>query len=158
MTMAFPPIFEKISASVPMTRNMPKLPNCPKCASFKITFEQGCARSRLVGAKAAKGEIVMFVDSHVEMEHSTWYQHLVVPILEHPRTLAIQTIDVIDDKGTREYRQAGHLLGILNDQFYFGWQSDRFGDWKPGKLEKPDTRVPYETPIGPGSLFAMRRE
>jgi polypeptide N-acetylgalactosaminyltransferase len=129
----------------------------PKVRVIQNHFREGCARSRLVGAKAAKGEIVMFVDSHVEMEHSTWYQHLVLPILEHPRTLAVQTIDVIDDKGTREYRHAGHLLGILNDQFYFGWQSDRFGDWKPGKLEKPDTRVPYETPIGPGSLFAMRR-
>lgn len=130
----------------------------PKVRVIQNHFREGCARSRLVGAKAAKGEVVMFVDSHVEMEHSTWYQHLVVPIVENPRTLAVQTIDVIDDTGTREYRQAGHLIGILSDKFYFGWQSDRFGDWKPGKLEKFDTRVPYETPMGPGSLFAMRRD
>ena len=130
----------------------------PKVRVIQNHYREGCARSRLVGAKAAKGQVVMFVDSHVEMESSTWYQHLVLPILEQPRTLAIQTIDVIDDKGTRQYSQAGHLLGTINDNFYFGWQSDRFGDWTPGKLERPDSRQPYPTPIGPGSLFAMRRD
>jgi hypothetical protein len=118
---------------------------------------EGCARSRLIGAKAATGEIVMFVDSHIEQIVSTWYQHLILPILEDPHTMAVQTIDVIDDTGTREYTKVGTAYGLVNADFYFTWQSGRFDNWV-GEKETPGEREPYATPIGPGSLFAMRRD
>eukprot|EP00957_Ditylum_brightwellii_P150329 11447588-Ditylum_brightwellii.AAC.1 len=46
----------------------------------------GCAKSRMVGANMAEGEVLVFVDSHIEMESATWLEHLLVPILENPRT------------------------------------------------------------------------
>lgn len=65
----------------------------------------------------------------------------------------------------------------MNSEFWFGYQADRFGDymepinatrfsddelagrkkWKY-QVEVPHKREPYETPFGPGSLFAIRRD
>jgi len=151
----------------------------PKVKVIKHDDREGCARSRLTGARVARGEVLMFVDSHVEMTSSTWYHHLAAPIVENPHTIAMQTIDVIDDLGTKDYGSGVGPLqyGIVNDQFWFGYQADRFGDYaepidnsrfakeelaerKKMKYaaEVPDTREPYETPFGPGSLFAIRAD
>jgi len=132
--------------------------NLPKVKVIQNHEREGCARSRLIGAKAATGDVLMFVDSHIEMISSTWYQHLVLPIIEDPHTMSIQTIDIIDDTGTREYAKVGTSYGLFNDDFYFIWQGERFGDWAAGETERPGSREPYETPVGPGSLFAMRRD
>ena len=90
----------------------------PKVSVIKHENREGCARSRLSGARAAKGEVLMFVDSHIEMLSATWYHHLAVPIVENPSTIAMQTIDVIDDLGTKDYGNgAGPLqYGVINNE------------------------------------------
>lgn len=151
----------------------------PKVKVIQHENREGCARSRLTGAKVATGDVLMFVDSHIEMESSTWYHHLAIPIVENPKTIAMQTIDVIDDLGTKDYGSgAGPLqYGVVSDQFWFSYQVDRFGDYMEPldpsefteeelaerrgfkyKAEVPHNREPYETPFGPGSLFAIRRD
>jgi polypeptide N-acetylgalactosaminyltransferase len=151
----------------------------PKVKVIQHDDREGCARSRLTGAKVATGEILMFVDSHIEMESSTWYHHLALPIVENPQTITMQTIDVIDDLGTKDYGAgAGPLqYGVVNTEFWFSYQVDRFGDYmeplNPADFtedelaerkgfkynaESPHLREPYETPFGPGSLFAIRRD
>ncbi len=151
----------------------------PKVKVIHHDDREGCARSRLTGAKAATGEVLMFVDSHIEMESSTWYHHLVAPIMENPHTIAMQLIDIIDDLGTKGYGDGVGMgqYGIVNTEFWFGYQGDRFGDYMepidPSNFteseleerkkmkyvaEKPTAREPYETPFGPGSLFAIRAD
>ena len=151
----------------------------PKVKVIKHDDREGCARSRLTGAKIATGEVLMFVDSHIEMLSSTWYHHLAIPIIENPHTISMQTIDVIDDLGTKDYGAGVGPLqyGIVNTEFWFGYQADRFGDYgeplDPTKFtdeekaerkkmkyqtETPHKREPYETPFGPGSLFAIRAD
>eukprot|EP00804_Cyclotella_cryptica_P028289 CCRYP_013167-RA/>CCRYP_013167-RA protein AED:0.02 eAED:0.02 QI:340/1/1/1/1/1/3/271/1192 len=151
----------------------------PKVKIVKHSNREGCARSRLAGARVATGEVLMFVDSHVEMLSATWYHHLAIAIVENPKTIAMQTIDVIDDLGTKDYGAgAGPLqYGIVNTEFWFGYQVDRFGDYMEPlypqnftkeeiderakfsyKAERPGNREPYETPFGPGSLFAIRAD
>ena len=90
----------------------------PKVQVIKHSNREGCARSRLSGARAAKGEVLMFVDSHIEMLSATWYHHLAIPIVENPSTIAMQTIDVIDDLGTKDYGAgAGPLqYGVINNE------------------------------------------
>jgi polypeptide N-acetylgalactosaminyltransferase len=151
----------------------------PKVKVIKHDDREGCARSRLTGAKAATGEVLMFVDSHIEMLSGTWYQHLASTIVENPHTIAMQLIDVVDDLGTKDYGGSvgPEQFGIVNTEFWFGYQADRFGDYTepidPGnyteeeiverkgmkyKVETPSAREPYETPVGPGSLFAIRAD
>lgn len=123
------------------------------------TQKQGCAGSRLQGIRQATGQVVMVIDSHVEMYSSTWAQHLLLPILENPRTVAMQTLDSLEDLPGHARRKAGsgQNYGVVSDSFLFSYVADRFKETGRG-VERPPTRQPFETPFAPGSLFAMRRD
>jgi GT2 family glycosyltransferase len=128
----------------------------PKVTIIHNTLREGCARSRMNGAHIAKGEVLMFIDSHIEMMSGTWAEHLLAPIVENPRTMALQTLDIISDLDHSYGNGSGDLLyGIVTDQFWFGYQRTRFFGQE---TEQPGRRLPYETPFGPGSLFAIRRD
>eukprot|EP00181_Compsopogon_caeruleus_P000341 CAMPEP_0184689048 /NCGR_PEP_ID=MMETSP0312-20130426/30433_1 /TAXON_ID=31354 /ORGANISM="Compsopogon coeruleus, Strain SAG 36.94" /LENGTH=482 /DNA_ID=CAMNT_0027146343 /DNA_START=94 /DNA_END=1539 /DNA_ORIENTATION=+ len=119
------------------------------------SVREGCARSRLKGAQRASGEVLVFVDSHIEMLHSTWLEHLLVPLLDNPRTMAVQTIEAIDDVNlTYGSNPAGHWFGVITDQLQFGYQLYAFPN--VADLHAVD-HIPWESPFGPGSLFAIYR-
>lgn len=101
----------------------------------------------------------MVIDSHVEMYSSTWAQHLLLPILENPRTVAMQTLDSLEDLPGHARRKAGsgQNYGFVSDSFLFSYLADRFAETGKG-VERPPTRLPFSTPFAPGSLFAMRRD
>lgn len=122
---------------------------------------EGVARCRIRGAKAATGDVLVFVDSHTEQMSATWLQHLLVPIIENPRTLAAQTLDVMSDLDWTYGAGSGDLLyGVVNEKFWFAYQRSRFGGPQDDGVEReaPGRRVPYETPFTAGSLFAIRRD
>lgn len=137
-----------------------------RASSSKILFvtneqREGVARSRMRGSRVAIGDVLMFVDSHVEMLSSTWAQHLLLPIIENPYTLAAQTLDIISDLDWQYGPGGGDLLyGVINDDFWFSYQRSRFAgpSGKGAEGETPSRRVPYETPFSAGSLFAVRRD
>lgn len=120
---------------------------------------EGCARSRLIGARVAKGEVLMFIDSHVEMLSSTWYQHLVLPILENPRTVTSQQLQYMGDLANHTYNDLasrGSHYGAVTEKFFFGYESYRF----KGQIHQmtPSPWEPYEMPFAPGALFAVRKD
>lgn len=125
------------------------------------TEREGVARSRMNGARRATGEVLVFVDSHVEMLSATWAQHLLLPIVEDPYTVAAQTLDIISDLDWTYGPGSGDLLyGVITNDFWFAYQRSRFGgpDDAGPEREKPGRRLPYETPFTAGSLFAVRRD
>lgn len=134
--------------------------------SNKITIltnedREGVARSRVKGARAATGDVLVFIDSHIEMLSATWLHHLLIPITENPKTLAAQTLDIINDLDWSYGPGSGDLLyGVITDKFWFGYQRSRFGgpDDKGAEREVPGRRLPYESPFAAGSLFAIRRD
>eukprot|EP00523_Entomoneis_sp_CCMP467_P008606 CAMPEP_0168722348 /NCGR_PEP_ID=MMETSP0724-20121128/2553_1 /TAXON_ID=265536 /ORGANISM="Amphiprora sp., Strain CCMP467" /LENGTH=710 /DNA_ID=CAMNT_0008769021 /DNA_START=301 /DNA_END=2432 /DNA_ORIENTATION=+ len=119
----------------------------------------GCAGSRLEAIRASTGDVIVVLDSHVEMYSSTWAQHLLLPILENPRTMAMQTLDVIDDRPghARNKGGAAQHYGFVDQRFLFSYVPHRFGENVRGK-ETPPKREPFEIPFAPGSLFAIRRD
>lgn len=122
---------------------------------------EGVARSRMHGARKATGDVLVFIDSHVEMLSATWVQHLLIPIMDNPRTVAAQTLDIINDLDWKYGPGAGDLLyGVITDDFWFAYQRSRFGgtDDNGAERERPGRREPYETPFSAGSLFAIRRD
>lgn len=127
----------------------------PKVKIITHKEKKGCAGSRLSGARVATGEVLMFVDSHIEMYSSTWAQHLLLPILENPRTVAMQSLHILDDrKGFNRFAVGTHnSYGVINDQFIFSYVTGKYDS-----AEMPTTRLPYETVYAPGSLFAIRKE
>ncbi|KAL7573187.1 hypothetical protein ACA910_018847 [Epithemia clementina (nom. ined.)] len=125
----------------------------------------GCAGSRMAGIRQATGEVLAVMDSHVEMLSSTWAQHLLLPILENPKTLAVQASDPIDDRTPGYHRKPGgrqNFWGLVNDKFLFVYASERFQDpHNPDDercKETPSLREPFETPFSLGTVFAMRRD
>lgn len=126
----------------------------PKVRIIHHQEKQGCAGSRLTGARNATGEVLFFGDSHIEMYTSTWAQHLMLPILENPRTLSMQSLHILDDLEGFNRKPVGmhNSYGTIDRKFIFGYQTGRFGK------EFPTTRLPYEFAFAPGSLFAVRRE
>lgn len=145
--------------------NETELEELKKC-SHKVVIltnkdREGVARCRMRGSRTATGDVLVFVDSHVEMLSATWLQHLLLPIVENPKTLAAQTLDIISDVDWSYGTGSGDLLyGVITDDFWFGYQRSRFGgpEDKGPEREAPGRRVPYETPFAAGSLFAIRRD
>mmetsp|Transcript_3609 Transcript_3609/g.4794 ORF Transcript_3609/g.4794 Transcript_3609/m.4794 type:complete len:697 (+) Transcript_3609:364-2454(+) len=119
----------------------------------------GCAGSRMKAIDVATGDVLVVIDSHVEMYSSTWAQHLLLPIIENPRTLSMQTLDILDDLPGHERKKNGAAqhYGFVSDRFLFKYESSRFNDITGGK-ETPSKREPFEIPFAPGSLFAIRRD
>ena len=132
----------------------------PKIKWIANEKKKGCAGSRLEGIAQATAEVIVVVDSHIEMYSNTWAQHLLLPILENPRTLAMQTLDKIDDRPghVRHNTPTGQAFGIINDSFLFGYQVGRFDSAGPNFAEHTSNRLPFQTPFAPGSLFAIRRD
>lgn len=130
-----------------------------KVVIIPTTQREGCARSRLIGARKARGTVLMFVDSHIEMLSSTWYQHLVLPIVENPHTITSQQLQYMGDLSNHTYDDPagrGSHFGTTNDKFFFGYQSVRFKD--TAYEEKPSISEPFEMPFAPGALFAIRAD
>jgi len=145
---------DKISAELKQLKKV-----SDKVIILATTQREGCARSRLIGARKARGTVLMFIDSHVEMLSSTWYQHLVLPIVENPHTIASQNLKVMGEFANHTYDGQASLrshYGTTTDKFYFGYESYRFPNqtYQEGRTGP----APYEMPFGPGALFAIRKD
>lgn len=133
----------------------------PKIKIITNQYREGVPRCRMKGVRATHGDVLVFVDSHIEMLSGTWLQHLLLPIVENPDTLAAQTLDVMSDLDWTYGPGSGDLLyGVITDEFWFGYQRSRFGgpSGDGTEQEAPGRRLPYETPFVPGSLFGIRRD
>lgn len=131
------------------------LKSLPKVKWIAHQQKQGCAGSRLSGARIATAPVLVFIDSHIEMYTSQWAEHLLLPILQNRRTLAMQQLNTIDDQPGHNRKPMGshQSFGTLNDKFIFTYQRGRFDG-----QEYPHPRIPEETVFAPGSLFAIRRD
>ncbi len=57
---------------------------------------EGLIRARLLGANYAKGEILIFLDSHTECTEG-WLEPLIDPIARNPNVSTVPVIEVIND-------------------------------------------------------------
>ncbi|KAL7575295.1 hypothetical protein ACA910_001820 [Epithemia clementina (nom. ined.)] len=132
-----------------------------KIKYFRNERRLGCAGSRMAAIRQATGEVMVVMDSHVEILSSTWLQHLLLPIMENPKTYAMQTLDALDDRSPGYHRRPSsgqQHWGFVADNFVFKYLHERFGSGPSttNGRETPPLREPFETPFAPGSLFAIR--
>ncbi|XP_033359176.1 N-acetylgalactosaminyltransferase 7 [Bombus vosnesenskii] len=117
---------------------------------------EGLIRTRSRGAREAKGEVIVFLDAHCEV-NVNWLPPLLAPIAVDRTVMTVPIIDGIDHK-TFEYRpvyQEGHLYRGI-----FEWGMLYKENELPAREKKsrPYNSMPYKSPTHAGGLFAINRE
>ncbi|KAI0207888.1 Polypeptide N-acetylgalactosaminyltransferase 4 [Lamellibrachia satsuma] len=77
----------------------------PKVKLLRTQEREGLIRVRLIGARLAKGKVLMFQDAHTE-SNVGWLEPLLDEIQKNPQTVIQPHIDEIDPK-TIEYQRTG---------------------------------------------------
>ncbi|XP_010884117.1 polypeptide N-acetylgalactosaminyltransferase 11 isoform X1 [Esox lucius] len=110
---------------------------------------EGLIRGRMIGASHATGEVLVFLDSHCEVNEA-WLQPLLAPIHRDRRTVVCPVIDIIS-ADTLAYSPSPIVRGGFNWGLHFKW------DPVPAsELSSPDGAI--RSPTMAGGLFAMDRK
>ncbi|CAB1349772.1 unnamed protein product [Coregonus sp. 'balchen'] len=122
---------------------------------FKVVRNEkreGLIRGRMIGASHATGEVLVFLDSHCEVNEA-WLQPLLAPIQRDRKTVVCPVIDIIS-ADTLAYSPSPIVRGGFNWGLHFKW------DPVPAsELNSPDGALgAIRSPTMAGGLFAMDRK
>ena len=113
----------------------------------------GLIRARIFGSRLATGDVLVFLDSHVE-PNIHWLEPLLERIKESPRKNVVMPIIDIINADTFQYKPSPLVLGGFNWGLNFKWDSIPSED-----LQKDEDFVkPFKSPTMAGGLFAINRE
>ncbi|XP_076024661.1 polypeptide N-acetylgalactosaminyltransferase 10 [Genypterus blacodes] len=124
----------------------------PKVHILRTEKREGLIRARLIGAAAAKGEVITFLDSHCEA-NVNWLPPMLDRIALNRKTIVCPMIDVIDNDNFAYVTQAGDAM-----RGAFDWEMYYKRIPIPPQLQKDDPSEPFESPIMAGGLFAVDRK
>lgn len=124
-----------------------------KVRIFRNKQRLGLMKSRLVGADAAYGDTLTFLDAHCEATNG-WLTPLLNEIKENRRTVACPIIDVIHYENFGYTPGAEWVTGGFDEKLVFNW-------WSVPKHEIQrrggDKSLPLRTPAMAGGLFTIDR-
>lgn len=123
----------------------------PKIKLVRTKDREGLIRGRMLGAKHASGEVLVFLDSHCEV-NKEWLPPLLERIKDDSKTVVCPMIDIISSD-TFEYQSSPLVRGGFNWGLHFSWEP------VPNHLLAPsgDVTQPIRSPTMAGGLFAMNR-
>jgi len=111
----------------------------------------GLIRARIFGARRAKGDVLVFLDSHVEANVG-WLEPLLARVGEDAKHVVTPVIDIINPDSFN-YTASPLVRGGFNWGLNFKWES-----LSEGTLAKTsDFSHPIRSPTMAGGLFAMDR-
>ena len=112
----------------------------------------GLMKARNFGVNHASGDVIVFLDSHIEV-NVKWLEPLIQRINENRTRVVCPVIDVINAE-TFEYTASPIVKGGFNWGLHFTWDS------VPGSMlkTKADFIKPIPSPTMAGGLFAMDRK
>lgn len=119
-------------------------PWASKIKMFMMKERTGPNWSRLAGARAASGDVLLFLDCHVEVGYN-FLPPLLDPIVDNFRAVVTPTLDIID-KNTYEMRP----LGVGRTVFDWNFHAQRIPFH-----EAHERSVLFKTPITYGAAFAI---
>ncbi|XP_049529442.1 polypeptide N-acetylgalactosaminyltransferase 35A [Anopheles darlingi] len=112
---------------------------------------EGLMRSRVYGARNATGPVLIFLDSHIEVNRD-WIEPLLSRIKHNSTILAMPVIDIIN-ADTFVYTASPLVRGGFNWGLHFKWDN-----LPAGSLERETDFVgPFGSPTMAGGLFAVDR-
>ncbi|XP_052860864.1 putative polypeptide N-acetylgalactosaminyltransferase 9 [Anopheles cruzii] len=127
----------------------------PRVRIIRAPTRIGLIRARLLGAKAARSDIVTFLDAHCEVIDG-WLEALVAHVAPNETMIAIPAIDWIhEDTMALNAQNSVRYYGSFDWGLNFQWRarSDRLA--KPAPNSHP--AAPYDTPTMAGGLFTINR-
>ncbi|XP_071454962.1 N-acetylgalactosaminyltransferase 7 [Hetaerina americana] len=117
---------------------------------------EGLIRTRANGAKEAKGEVILFLDAHCEV-NKNWLPPLLAPIYRNRTVMTVPVIDGIDHN-TFEYRPVyqddHHYRGIF--EWGMLYKENELPPQEAAAREHKS--APYKSPTHAGGLFAIDRK
>ncbi|KAK7503791.1 hypothetical protein BaRGS_00004914 [Batillaria attramentaria] len=108
---------------------------------------EGLIRTRLMGAKAATGDVLIFLDSHVEA-NINYLPPLLEPIAYDYKTVVCPFIDVIDYENFAYRAQDEGARGAFDWEFFY----KRLPRMKEDEKHPAE---PFASPVMAGGLFAI---
>lgn len=113
----------------------------------------GLIRARLRGASVAKGEVLTFLDAHIECTEG-WLEPLLARIKDDRTTVVCPIIDVISDDNFAFHTGSDMTYGGFNWKLQFRWYPvpQREVDRRAG-----DRTLPLRTPTMAGGLFSISK-
>jgi polypeptide N-acetylgalactosaminyltransferase len=121
---------------------------------IRQTKREGLIRSRLVGAAIVKGDVIIFLDSHIEVTEG-WLIPLLDPVSENYTNVVTPTIDIIDDT-TLKYN-----FGTISSINVGGFDWNLKFTWHPLPEREKQRRKhhldPVKSPTMVGGLFSISK-
>ncbi|XP_051008155.1 inactive polypeptide N-acetylgalactosaminyltransferase-like protein 5 [Acomys russatus] len=112
---------------------------------------EGLIRSRMIGASRASGDVLVFLDSHCEVNR-VWLEPLLHAIAKDHKMVVCPVIDVIDEF-TLDYTAAPIVRGAFDWNLNFRWDSVLSHD-----TDDPEgPSKPIRSPAMAGGIFAIAR-
>lgn len=123
-----------------------------KIKFFKTDRREGLIRARMYGAARATGSVLIFLDSHIEV-NKMWIEPLLERITESNTIVPMPVIDIINSD-TFQYTASPLVRGGFNWGLHFKWDNLPINTL----VNDEDFVKPIKSPTMAGGLFAIDRK
>uniref|UniRef100_A0A8C4J7T1 Polypeptide N-acetylgalactosaminyltransferase n=1 Tax=Dromaius novaehollandiae TaxID=8790 RepID=A0A8C4J7T1_DRONO len=126
----------------------------PKVKILHLKERHGLIRARLAGAEIAKGDVLTFLDSHVECNVG-WLEPLLERVRRSRTKVACPVIEVISDKDMSYMTVDNFQRGIFTWPMNFGWRQIPQEVIEKNKMKETDI---IRCPVMAGGLFSIDKK
>ncbi|CAG9862920.1 unnamed protein product [Phyllotreta striolata] len=119
---------------------------------YKTERREGLIRARIFGARKASGQVLLFLDSHIEVNNG-WIEPLLERIKEKQSNVVMPIIDIINPD-TFKYSSSPLVRGGFNWGLHFKWDNLPTGTLNT----REDFVKPIKSPTMAGGLFAIDKK
>ncbi|RXN07163.1 polypeptide N-acetylgalactosaminyltransferase 5 [Labeo rohita] len=123
----------------------------PKVRIIRLKERQGLIRARMAGAAAATGEVLTFLDSHIECNVG-WLEPLLERVYLDRKKVVCPVIEVISDKDMSYMLVDNFQRGIFRWPLVFGWSALPEEYIRKNQIKDSD---PIRCPVMAGGLFSI---